>query len=250
MTENNENNKKSVIISGASRGIGRATAVRFAKEGFTVGIGCRNLNAGFETAKTVEYVGGRAVILQGDLRDGRDVGEMYEKFKAEVGVPDALVNCAGIAYQELFQYTAEGEYDRIMDSNLRSAYLLTKEVLPDMIARKSGSVIFISSMWGQVGGACEVVYSASKAALIGMTKALAKEVGPSGVRVNCVSPGVIVTDMTTPLGSETLAALADETPLCRNGQPIDVANAIYLLCSNETSFITGQVLGVNGGYVV
>lgn len=250
MTDNKSKNKKSVIISGASRGIGRATAIRFAEESFTVGIGCRDIEAGRETARLVENAGGRAVILQADLRDGSAVGEICAKFKAEVGVPDAVVNCAGVAHQELFQYTTEDEYDRIMDSNLRSAYLLTKEVLPDMIARKSGSVIFVSSMWGQVGGACEVVYSASKAALIGMTKALAKEVGPSGIRVNCVSPGVIVTDMTLSLGTETLDALAEDTPLCRNGQPIDVARAIYRLCSDEASFITGQVLGVNGGMVI
>ena len=137
-----------------------------------------------------------------------------------------------------------------MDSNVRSAYLITKEFLGDMINRKSGSIVYVSSMWGEVGGSCEVIYSASKAALIGMTKALAKEVGPSGIRVNCVSPGVIITAMTENLEAETLNDLAEDTPLGRNGLPSDVAESIFWLASDASSFITGQVLGVNGGTVI
>lgn len=243
-------NKKIVLISGASRGIGRAVALRFAREGYTIGIGCRDMSAGRETARLVKEAGGDPVIFSADLRNRADVECVYQTFKSKVGAPSVLVNCAGVASWELFQLTDESEYDRVMDSNVRSAYLLTKEVLPDMVSNKSGSVIFISSMWGQVGAACEVIYSASKAALIGMTKALAKEVGPSGIRVNCVSPGVIITDMTRSLGEETLSDLASDTPLGRNGEASDVAECVYWLASDAASFITGEVIGVNGGFAI
>ncbi len=241
---------KTVLITGASGGIGRETAIRFADAGYTVGIGCRNIGAGKETANAVKNAGGQAVLLAADLRDGKQVANAANEFRKSVGVPDILVCCAGVAYQNLFQLTSEEDYDRIMDSNVRSAYLITKEFLGDMINRKSGSIIYVSSMWGEVGGSCEVIYSASKAALIGMTRALAKEVGPSGIRVNCVSPGVIITAMTENLGAETLSGLAEDTPLGRNGLPSDVAESIFWLASDAASFITGQVLGINGGTVI
>ena len=241
---------KTVLITGASRGIGRECAIRFAKEGYTVGIGCRDLSAGRDTAESVSHSGGKPILFVCDLRDSGQIKKAVCDFKDAVGSPEILVNCAGVACQKLFQDTNEDDYNLIMDSNLRSAYLLTKEILPDMISAKSGKIIFISSMWGQVGGSCEVVYSASKAALIGMTKALAKEVGPSGIRVNCVSPGVILTDMTSVLGQNVLDSLADETPLCRNGNTSDIAESVFWLCSDAASFITGQVLGVNGGSVI
>lgn len=243
-------NKRIVLISGASRGIGRAVSLRYARDGYTIGIGCRDISAGNETARLIKEAGGCPAVFSADLRNRADVESAYQTFKSEVGVPSILVNCAGVASWELFQLTSENEYDRVMDSNVRSAYLLTKEVLPDMISNKSGSVIFISSMWGQVGSACEVIYSASKAALIGMTKALAKEVGPSGIRVNCVSPGVIITDMTRSLGEETLSGLASDTPLGRNGEVSDVAECVYWLASTSASFITGEVIGVNGGFAI
>lgn len=244
------NNKKIALITGASRGIGRAVALRFAHAGYTVGIGCRDTSAGEETARLIKEAGGNSVIFSADLRKRAEVECAYRIFKDKVGVPSVLVNCAGVASWELFQLTEESEYDRVMDSNVRSAYLLTKEVLPDMISNKSGSVIFVSSMWGQVGAACEVIYSASKAALIGMTKALAKEVGPSGIRVNCVCPGVIITDMTRSLGEETLSALASDTPLGRNGEASDVAESVYWLSSDFASFITGEIIGVSGGFAI
>lgn len=243
-------NKKVALITGASRGIGRAAALRFAHAGYTVGIGCRDTSAGEETARLIKEAGGNSVIFSADLRKRAEVEYAYRIFKDKVGAPSVLVNCAGVASWELFQLTEESEYDRVMDSNVRSAYLLTKEVLPDMISNKSGSVIFVSSMWGQVGAACEVIYSASKAALIGMTKALAKEVGPSGIRVNCVCPGVIITDMTSSLGEETLSALAADTPLGRNGEASDVAESVYWLSSDSASFITGEIIGVNGGFAI
>ena len=134
--------------------------------------------------------------------------------------------------------------------NADSAFFCSQAFSLDMIRRHSGKIINISSMWGQVGASCEVDYSMSKAAILGLTRALAKELGPSGITVNAVAPGVILTDMTAPLGRETLDELAEETPLSRNGTPEDVANAVYFLASDEAGFITGQTLGVNGGFVI
>lgn len=240
---------KTAMVSGASRGIGRAIALRLAELGYAVAVVCRNQEAGEETVALIEKAGGKALLCLADVRSESDVGDAVKRAKT-LGEIELLVPCAGVAYQNLFQYTDSATYDTIMDTNVKGAYLCAKEVLPDMIARKSGNIVFISSMWGEVGGACEVVYSASKAALIGMTKALAKEVGPSGIRVNCIAPGVILTDMTAPLGEETLAELASDTPLCRNGIPEDVANAVAFLASEQSSFITGQIIGVNGGLVI
>ncbi len=240
---------KTAMVTGASRGIGRAVALRLAEEGYAVALACRDREAGGQTVAMIEEKGGRALLCLGDVRSEADVAAMTAAART-LGEVELLVACAGIAYQNLFQYTDTETYDKLMDTNVKGAYLTAKALLSDMITRRKGSIIFISSMWGEVGGSCEVIYSASKAALIGMTKALAKEVGPSGIRVNCISPGVILTDMTAPLGEETLAELASETPLCRNGIPEDVADAVAFLASDKASFITGQILGVNGGMVV
>jgi 3-oxoacyl-[acyl-carrier protein] reductase len=163
---------------------------------------------------------------------------------------DALVNCAGIAHIGLFTDMTEDEWDHLFAVNVRSAFSVTKAVLPGMITRQTGAIVNVSSMWGEVGASCEVAYSATKAALIGLTKALAKEVGPSGVRVNCVAPGVIDTDMNAQLTDDDRAELADETPLCRIGAAAEVAQTILFLCGEGASFITGQVLGVSGGLVI
>lgn len=240
---------KVALITGASGGIGSAIARSLARQGYAVALGCRNTSAAQQTADQIRQEGGTALVCPADVTDAVSVRSMAEAART-LGEIHLLVPAAGIAYQNLFQYTDEETYDQIMDVNVKGAYLAAKEVLPEMIARKSGSIIFISSMWGEVGGSLEAVYSASKAALIGLTKALAKEVGPSGIRINCVSPGVIRTPMTAPLGAETLDALADETPLCRIGTPEEVAAAVTFLAGNEASFITGQVLGVNGGLII
>lgn len=239
-----------VWITGASRGIGRAAALEFAKAGWTVGIGCRDVAAGESVLREIAAAGGNALLCPGDVRDGAAMERSLESFRKVFGPPDALVCCAGIAYQNLFQYTGEQTYQAIMDTNVKGCYLAIRAVLPGMIGRKSGKIVTLSSMWGQVGGSCEVIYSASKAAVIGMTKALAKEVAPSGIRVNCVSPGVIRTGMTAPLGEQTLARLAEETPMGRIGSPEEVAKAVLWLCSDDSAFVTGQILGVNGGLVV
>lgn len=239
-----------VLITGASGGIGCACAEELAKLGFGIAFGAsRDSEKAREKFRSLKETGTTCVYLPFDVKDENAVLSAVKEAKSALGYIDTLICCAGVAKQELFQFTTEQDYDRIMDINVKGSFLCAKALLPDMINEKRGNIVFVSSMWGEVGGSCEVVYSASKAALIGMTKALAKEVAPSGVRVNCVSPGVIITDMTAPLGEETLASLADETPLGRNGAPRDVANAVSFLCSDSASFITGQVLSVNGGFI-
>lgn len=240
-------NHKVALVTGASGGIGSAIAIALAQNGYAVALGCRNTAAGEAVAHRIRELGGTAILCPADVCDAQSVRAMVQAART-LGEIDLLVPAAGIAYQNLFQYTDEHTYDLLMDTNVKGAYLAAKEVLPHMISRQSGNLIFLSSIWGEVGGSLEVVYSASKAALIGMTKALAKEVGPSGIRVNCVSPGVIRTPMTTPLGEETLTDLADETPLSRIGTPEEVAAAVLFLASEGASFITGQIIGVNGGF--
>lgn len=241
--------QKVALITGASSGIGKEIAVTLAQNGYAVALGCRNTDAAEAVAQSIRQNGGTALVCPADVTDADAVEGMVASAKT-LGRIELLVPAAGIAYQNLFQYTDEDTYDRIMDTNVKGAYLTAKAVLPDMIAAGRGNIVFLSSMWGEVGASCEAVYSASKAALIGLTKALAKEVGPSGVRVNCVSPGVIRTPMTEPLGEDTLSALAEETPLCRIGTPKEIADAVLFLAGDAASFITGQILGVNGGLVV
>lgn len=240
--------QKVALITGASSGIGKAIAVKLAQNGYAVALGCRRTDAAEAVADTIRAQGGVALVCPAELTDAAAVESMVRAAQT-LGRIELLVPAAGVAYQNLFQYTDEETYDRIMDTNVKGAYLVTKAVLPDMISARKGNIVFISSMWGEVGASCEVVYSASKAALIGLTKALAKETGPSGIRVNCISPGVIRTPMTEPLGEDTLSALAEETPLCRIGTPCEVADAVLFLASDAASFITGQILGVNGGFV-
>ena len=189
------------------------------------------------------------MVCPADVANAQEVEAMVAA-AGTMGRIELLVPAAGIAYQNLFQYTDEDTYDRIMDTNVKGAYLAAKAVLPQMIRAGRGNIVFLSSMWGEVGASCEVVYSASKAALIGMTKALAKEVGPSGIRVNCVTPGVIRTPMTEVLGEDTLSSLAEETPLGRIGTPREIADAVLFLAGDSAAFITGQVLGVSGGLVI
>ena len=184
------------------------------------------------------------------IRDSAEVFTTVEALLRTYHRFDALVNNAGVAHIGLFTDMTEEQWDALFAVNVKGAFNVTQAVLPSMISQGSGAIVNVSSMWGEVGASCEVAYSAAKAALIGMTKALAKEVGPSGVRVNCVSPGVIDTDMNAELTEADLAALAEETPLGRIGRAEEVANATLYLCGEGASFITGQTLGVSGGLVV
>lgn len=239
------------LITGASRGIGAACARRFARSGYSVAILYRS-RADLAEALVQELIaeGQDAFCLQADVADRTQAFAAAEEVLRRYRRIDVLVNNAAIAQQKLFTDITEEEWDRMFAVNVKGAFNMTQAALPGMISRRSGSIVNISSMWGQVGASCEVHYSASKAALIGMTQALAKEVGPSGVRVNCIAPGVIETDMNAHLDEETLAALSEETPLMRIGAPDEVARAALYLCSDGASFITGQVLGVNGGFII
>ncbi len=240
--------EKAVLITGASRGIGAACAKRFAKDGYSLLINYCSSDSNASTVATeCLSLGAKcASLIKADVSKREDVERLFDKAN-ELGFVDTLVLNAGVASYGLFQDTSEEEYDRIVDTNVKGVFLTAKKFIPKMISEHRGNIVIVSSMWGQVGGSCEVIYSASKAALIGMTKALAKELGPSGIRVNCVSPGVVETDMVASLGKETLASLAEDTPLCRNASPEEIADAVYYLASDRASFITGQVLAVNGG---
>lgn len=234
---------KVAVITGAGRGIGSAVARRLARDGYRVAI-CYN-NSKESALKLSEEIGGTAYHL--DITDSRAVSVTFSEIENGLGEIAVLVNNAGIAEQALFTDITDEMWDRMLSANLSGAFYCSREVLPFMIRRKSGKIINIASIWGETGGSCEVHYSASKAGIIGMTKALAKEVGLSGITVNCVSPGVILTDMTSHFDEATMDELKGETPLNRIGTPEDVAGAVSFLASSDADFITGQDIAVNGG---
>lgn len=231
-----------VAITGGSRGIGAEMVRQFSEAGHDVLLLYhKSHDAAAELKAALENV--EAVHL--------DVSDPVE---TEICLGnrhiDVLINNAGIAQQKLFTDLTSEDWDTMFDVHVKGAFNCIKAVLPHMIERQQGKIINISSMWGQVGASCEVHYSAAKAALIGMTKALAKEVGPSHIQVNCIAPGVIETEMLSAFSEEDKNALAEETPLCRIGTPRDIAKAALFLASNDADFITGQVLGINGGFVI
>ncbi len=232
------------IVSGGSRGIGAAVVRMLTESGVRVAfLYEKNEDAAREIARSTG-----AVPLRCDISDRDQVFRAYEEAKKAVGMIDSVVSCAGIAQQALFQDVTGSDWNKMIGVNLSGAAYLAQAALPDMISEKKGSIVFVSSVWGEVGASMEAHYSASKAGLIGLMKALSKEVGPSGIRVNAVTPGVIYTDMLKCFDDETMRCLAEETPLGRIGTPGDVAKAIRFLLSDDASFITGQTLGVNGGF--
>ena len=237
---------KTALVTGGSRGIGGAVARRLAEDGYRVAV---NYAVSREKAEALgAEIGG--IALQADVSDFLQVRTMVDTVLEKFCQLDILVCCAGVAWQGLTQEMGEEDYRRIMGVDLDGTFYCCQAVLPQMIRRKSGKIVTFSSMWGQVGGACEVAYSAAKAGVIGLTRALAKEVAPSGITVNCIAPGVIETDMVKPLGAQTLADLAEETPLGRLGTPKDVAECVSFLCSPAGDFLTGQVIAPNGGLVI
>lgn len=242
---------KVALITGASRGIGRACARLFAENGYSVLI---NYNKSEEAAQSLlrelQAKGQDARLYRADVGDSAQADALCRQALADYRHVDVLINNAAIAQQALFTDLTNEDWRRMMAVNLDGAFYCARALLPGMISRRSGAILNISSMWGQVGASCEVSYSVAKAGLIGLTKALAKEVAPSGVRVNCLCPGVIDTDMNANLTEETRLELAEETPMGRLGSPEEVAQCALFLCGEGASFVTGQVLGVNGGLIV
>lgn len=242
---------KTVLVTGGSRGIGAAICERFAQEGWKVAVNYnRSKEQADALAKQLVARGCDAYAVRADVSDRAQVDQMVKDVTKRFGKINALVNNAGIAQQKLFSDITDSDWNTMFDVNVKGMYYCCQAVLPGMIHSKSGAIINVSSMWGITGASCEVHYSAAKAAVIGFTKALAKEVGLSGIRVNCVAPGVVATDMNQNLTQQTLDELKEESPLGLIGTPEDIANCIWFLAGEESRFITGQVISPNGGLVI
>ena len=244
-SEGNDKMKKVALVTGGAKGIGCAIVKRLICDGYKVAF---TYNSSEEKAlKLCADLGTDCKAYRLDITDSNAVNFVIEDIEKGFGEIAILINNAGVAEQTLFTDITDEMWHRMLNTNISGAFYCCRAVLKYMINRKSGKIINISSIWGETGGSCEVHYSASKAGMIGMTKALAKEVGLSGITVNSVSPGVILTDMTSHFDEETMNALKEETPLNRIGTPEDVAGAVAFLCSKDADFITGQNLSVNGG---
>ena len=240
---------RNVLVTGASGGIGRAIALELARRGWGVALQYRSHpQAAKELEEEILRLGGNAKAYGADLTDESQVDQLFSAAERDFGFLEGLVNNAGIAWKGLFTDMSLSDWRAVMDADLTSVFLCCRRALPPMIREKRGSIVNVSSMWGEVGASCEAAYSAANAGVLGLTKALAKEEGPSGIRVNCLTPGVINTPMNGDLSPEDLAALREETPLERIGSPEEAAAAAAFLLEGE--FVTGQVLGVNGGLVI
>lgn len=241
---------KTALITGASGGIGRATAIKFLQNGYFV---IAQYNTDIDGIKQLnnsltEEQSQRLFTIKADFNNADGVNKMISDVLKSFARLDVVVNNAGVGLYKLITQTEEGEWDKLFNVNVKSAFIISKRVLPAMINAGHGSIINVSSMWGNVGASMEVGYSASKSALIGFSKALAKEVAPSGIRVNCVCPGVIDTKMNARFSEEDIVELKNQTPLGRIGSAQEVANLIYFLSSEEASFITGQTISCDGGF--
>ena len=242
--------KKVALITGSSRGIGRAEAIKLAHDGYAVCINCvEREDKAQEAVEQLVSGGCEAMWYKADVSDSTAVKQMVAAIEEKLGAVTLLVNNAGIAKQCLFLDMSEDYWRHIFDVNLNGAFNTIHAVLPNMLHEHSGCIINTSSIWGQHGASCEVAYSATKHAIIGLTRSLAQELAPTNIRVNCVAPGVIDTDMVQVLGEETLAALAGDTPVGRLGRPEDIAEIVSFLASDAASFITGQVITSDGGFM-
>jgi len=243
--------RKCALVTGASRGIGRAVAAALAREGWAVCVNyleCRDAAEGI--VSEFQAQGRSAMAVQADVADREAVEQMVRTASEALGPVELLVNNAGISHQGLFQDVDDALWNRLLAVNLTGPRNAIQAVLPHMLSQKRGCIVNISSIWGLRGGSCETAYACTKAAVVGLTRSLALELAPSGIRVNCVAPGCIETDMVRALGEETISMLAEETPLGRLGNPEDIAEAVAFLASDRAAFITGQVLTADGGFIV
>ena len=243
--------KQTAIITGSSKGIGAATAILFAQKGYNVVL---NYNNSYESAsllcRSLVSNGFSVTTQKANVANRLEAEMLIKETLYKFGSIDVLVNNAGVAFEGLITDTDEIDFDRIIDINLKGTFNCCKAATKVMVNQKSGKIINVSSMWGQVGAACEVAYSASKDGVIALTKALAKELAPSGITVNAVAPGIIETNMNSNLSIEELAEFVETVPLGRMGSAEEIAQTIYFLASENADYITGQVIGVNGGYVI
>ena len=237
-------NSNIILISGASRGIGRQIAIDLSQNGYTV---IANYNKSEQSAKELQTQF-NLDIFQADISKGTEIKQLTDYVLKKYGKIDVLINNAGISQTKLFTDITDEDWNKMINTNLYSAFKLTQNCLPNMIHNKSGCIINISSMWGQVGASCESLYSVTKAGIDAMTKSLAKELGPSGIRVNSIAPGFIDTDMNKCYSKEDVQSIIDETPLEKIGQPSDISKCIKWLI--EDQFTTGQIISINGGLVI
>ncbi len=235
-----------IFITGGSRGIGAEAVRQFTAAGHKVAFTYHRSEIAADQLR--QETG--AIPVRCDVKHHDSVKIAVDKATAALGHIDVLICNAAIADYDLITTIDISRWEEVINTDLNGVFYCIRYALPTMISRKSGCIITVGSMWGEIGASCEIAYSAAKAGVIGLTKALAKEVGPSGIRVNCVSPGMIDTDMNASVSEEAEAAIVEETPLCRTGDPADVAKAMLFLASDDASFITGQVISVNGGLVI
>ena len=235
-----------VLITGGSRGIGRACVKKFAEFGHSVAFIYKSNHS---AAADISAECG-ALAICADLSRSEEAKRAVDEARTSLGGIDVLINNAGISQIKMLCDVTDDDWQKMLDTNLSSAFYISRNALPDMVSQKWGRIINIGSMWGKVGASCEAHYSASKAGLRGFTMALAKELGPSGITVNAIEPGIIATEMNSTIDEAVLKELVEETPLCRIGHPEDVAELAYFLASESASFITGQIIGVDGGYAV
>lgn len=242
---------KTVVITGASHGIGYQTALEFAKLGFNIVIGYnKSQESALKLLEKLRNLNCLSIAIKADLEHKEQAVNLIEKSISEFGNIDILINNAGISEQKLFSDITYEDWRKMFSVNMDGCFVCTQTAIKYMLNKHKGKIINVSSMWGITGASCEVHYSASKAAIIGFTKALAKEVGPSGIQVNCVAPGLIDTNMNHNLDKTTIDNLINDTPLCKIGSTKDVAKTILFLASEDADFITGQVISPNGGFLI
>ncbi len=245
------NKKKTVVITGSSRGIGASIAESFALRGYNVVINYNNSEKqALDLLGKIRSNGGTSIALKADISKFEEAEYLINKALEEFGNIDVLINNAGISQQKLFTDITESDWKNMFDVNIHGMFNCTKPVVKHMLKNHRGKIINVSSVWGVTGGACEVHYSASKAAVIGFTKALAKELGPSSIQVNCINPGVIDTEMNSNLTPEDIKNILEKTPCTKIGTPQDVANLALFLAGSESDFITGEIININGGFFI